>query len=123
MSCDVAERRLHALLGHVHRHAFHDEEGPLRLIVAVTTQDVSEIVVLNVDRDVGEVGWWTAERFVYSLFLQCLRGRTIDLEDPHIREQLLTAIGVRVEAGPENDDVLSTAFDGALERLIDEPRA
>jgi hypothetical protein len=39
----------------VHRHALEDEEGALRAVVAVPRQDLEKIVVLKVDRHVGQV--------------------------------------------------------------------
>jgi hypothetical protein len=91
--------------------------------VSVPAQDVGKVLVLNVDRHVGEIRRRSPKRIQDALLLERLRRRPIDLEHPHIGEQFLTTIGVRVEPGAQNHKVRSAVGHRTLECLVDEPRA
>jgi hypothetical protein len=56
------------------------------------------------------------------LFLQLLGNGAIDLEDLHVGERPLASIGVRIEAGPEDDDLGGAVRNRALEGFVDEAR-
>ena len=97
--------------------------GPLMTNPHVVGYQAAEIVMLDVDRHVGDIRWRSAQRVAHALLLERLCRRAIDLEDSCAGEQWLTSIRVRVEAGTENHHVRGAAGNGALERLVDEPRA
>ena len=85
-------------------------------------QHAREIVVLKIDRHVGQVVRQPAECFGHSLFLHRLRCRAIDFKDPRMRQERLASIRVRVEPGPEDHDLRRTVSDRPLQRGVDEPR-